>query len=332
MKVGKLSQKMLDELILDRIKCRHSEVVCGAGIGEDCAVLKFDGEYCVLSTDPITAASDGISKLCVHINANDVASSGAEPIAMLVTILIPPESSYDEVKKVIDELIETAEHENIDIVGGHTEVTDAVKRLIVSATVLGKTAKPLKTAGGEPGHALIMSKFAGIEGTKIICGDYKELAGVLDDNERTELETMGDMLSVVEESRIASKIGVSAMHDITEGGVLGAVYEMSRACGCGAVIDEQSIPVKNSTRKLCSKLGINVLRLISSGSMLIACEEEKVSQLLTGLEQSGIHASRIGMLMNNSDIMLKTQTGLLKIDPPGSDEIYKVVSRFGEKG
>ena len=330
MEIGKLSQEQLEKLIFNRIKYKHKEVITGSGTGEDCAILKMD-DYCVLSTDPITAASDGIAKLCIHINANDVASAGAEAFAMLITMLIPPEASQDEVEKVMDQLIETAEQENIDIIGGHTEVTDAVNRIVISATVLGKTKRPLSTAGAKSGDSLIITKSAGIEGTRIICMDFPCISEKLTNEEIIEADAYSKLLSVTKEAEISVKIGVNAMHDITEGGVLGAVYEMASASGLGAIIDNNRIPVTPLTKKVCELVNIDPLKLISSGSMLIACDDTKKDILMHSLEEAGISASWIGTLDDSGKCFIKNKTGLLVISPPGSDEIYKVVSHFGGK-
>lgn len=331
MQIGKLSQEKLEELIFNRIKCRHEEVICGAGTGEDCAILKLKDEYCVLSTDPITAASDGIAKLSIHINANDVASAGAEAFAMLVTMLIPPQSTEAEVKKVLDELMETADKENIDIIGGHTEITDAVNRIVISATVLGKAKKPIATRGAKAGDSLVITKTAGIEGTRIICMDYPQAVKDLDESEINEADSYDELLSVSKEAVIAAEIGVNAMHDITEGGVLGAVYEMAAASELGALVCYEDIPVSRLTAKVCSAAGIDPLRLISSGSMLIACSPSKKDVLVNELCKKGIPASCIGELTKDKKMLIKSKTGLSEISPPGSDEIYKAVSRFGGK-
>ncbi len=126
MKIGKLTNEMLKELVLDKLKV-STDALLQSGVGEDCAALDFGGQACVLSTDPITGAVDNIGALAVHVSGNDVASSGAQPTAILVTLLTPPDKQIADIQKVIDDLIETSDKLGIDIIGGHTEVTDALR-------------------------------------------------------------------------------------------------------------------------------------------------------------------------------------------------------------
>ena len=97
MKIGKLSNDQLRRIVLTKLNNKH-DVLLGADVGEDCAALDFGGEACVLSTDPITGACENIGALAVHISTNDIASSGARPVAMLVTMLIPPHFTLDDVE------------------------------------------------------------------------------------------------------------------------------------------------------------------------------------------------------------------------------------------
>ena len=131
MKIGKLTNEQLQALVIDKLKVGRREVVLGAGIGEDCAVLDFADNLCVISTDPITGASEDAGSLAVHISANDVSAAGGEPVAMLVTMLIPPSATMEQLERVTDALCTQAGRLNIDIVGGHTEITDAVNRVVL---------------------------------------------------------------------------------------------------------------------------------------------------------------------------------------------------------
>ena len=95
----------------------------------------------MLSSDPITAASKDAGKLAVHVSCNDVAATGAEPIAMLVTMLIPPESTVENIRELFEQMQTTAKELNVEIIGGHTEITDSVNKIVICSTVLGKTKK-----------------------------------------------------------------------------------------------------------------------------------------------------------------------------------------------
>lgn len=149
MKIGKLSNDKLDSLILSKFGHMRKEVVCSPHVGVDCAAVDLGGRIAVLSTDPITAADKNIGSLTVHVSCNDAAAAGAEPIGLLVTLLIPPHGTEEEVEHIAQELAEAAKLANIEIIGGHTEVTASVTRYVTCAAVIaraGKTALSLPPA------------------------------------------------------------------------------------------------------------------------------------------------------------------------------------------
>lgn len=326
MKSGKVPNDILENIILKDIKNKRKEVLLGPGIGEDCSAVDFDDDICVLSSDPITGATKDIGKLTVHINLNDLASSGAEPIGLMVTILAPVGTNESELAEVMSEIKITAAASNIDIIGGHTEITSAVTRIVVMSTALGKVKKGklVATSGAKPGDSIILTKWAGLEGTAIIVSEKEdELKSILPKDELTEAKSYFDKLSVIPEGMIAAEFGASSMHDVTEGGILGAVWEVAEASGKGIEIYEDKIPVSDVTKKICKHYGINPLRLISSGCMLICCSDgEGLSNKLT---EANISNAIIGTVMEKKDKLLFTKDTAISIEGPDSDELYKVV-------
>lgn len=323
MKIGKLTNDQLRSVVLSKLTRKH-DVLLGADIGEDCAALDFGGEACVMSTDPITGASANIGTLAVHISANDVASSGARPTAMLITMLIPPHLTLGDIERVCADMAKTADELDIDIIGGHTEVTDAVSRIVISTTVFGRIAsdKLIRSSGAQPGDDIVMTKYAAIEGTYIISNDHMDkLDGVLSEGELDEARRLIGSLSVLDEGMIGAACGVSAMHDVTEGGVLGAVHELCDASGCGCLLYRDDISVLGATRKICDTLNLDVYRLIGSGSMLITTPDS--AALLKALSQSGINAAVIGrMSAEGRNVMSNGVTETLL--PPGKDELFSL--------
>lgn len=323
MNTGKLTNEQLKSVVLSRLRPKR-EVLLRSGVGEDCAALDFNGEACVLSTDPLTGATENAGSLAVHISCNDVASSGAQPEAMLVTLLIPPDKTLEDIEQVVDELASTADALGIDIIGGHTEVTDAVKRIVISTTVIGRTkSERLITSGGaRPGDDIIMTGYAATEGTYIIANEYRQrLKGLLTGEDEKAVEALGSRISVIREGVLAGRLGVSAMHDVTEGGVYGAVHEMCEASGAGCDLYAENIQVLDVTRKICSFFGINPLRLIGSGSMLIATPGAQA--MLDELKANGIHAAVIGKI-TGKDICVIENGKREILAPPKRDELFSL--------
>ena len=320
MKLGKLSNDKLDSLILSKFGHTRKEVVCSPHVGVDCAAVDLGGRIAVLSTDPITATDKNIGSLTVHVSCNDAAAAGAEPIGLLVTLLIPPHGTEEEVEHIAQELAEAAKLANIEIIGGHTEVTASVNRYVTCAAVIARAGKNgiITPAGMKAGQDIIMTKMAGIEGTAVIASDAAERTG-LTDAELEEARGFMSMVSVVKEGLYAAEHGATAMHDITEGGVFGAAWEMAEASGCGMVLYPEKVLMHPITKKICRKFGIDPYRLISSGSMLIACDDGE--GMVKGLAAIGIPAAVIGKAVESG---VSTADGT-EIPAPEADELYKII-------
>ena len=320
MRLGKLDNETLNKIVLSKLKHVRSEVVCAPSVGVDCAAVDLGGRLAVLSTDPITSAVKNIGRLTVQVSCNDAAAAGAEPVGLLVTLLAPPSATIEELDAVTDELSKTAALEHVEILGGHTEITDSVTRIITCATVLAKAGeRGVITPGGmKEGDCLILTKHAGIEGTSIIASEFQDrLHGVTEDELMTARGFV-ESVSVVKEGLLAAAYGATAMHDVTEGGVLGAAWEMAYAAECGVVIDAEKIPVHPVTKKLCAALSLDPLRLISSGCMLIATANGEA--LVEKLAEAGVEAAVIGYARGGGATLIDGTP----IAPPEADELYKL--------
>jgi len=332
---GKLDNHTLDRLVLGRTGAPRPEVIVGPGIGEDCAVLDF-GEYeCVLSTDPITASASQIGFLAVHISCNDVASNGVEPIAIILTILLPPDITEEEIDEITRQADEAAKDLGVQIIGGHTEVTDTVTQPLISATAIGRAPKGFSGGrpGPEPGDLIVVTKKLALEGTAIAVTQHEEeLRSSLTEEEIEQAKKMFEQISVVREGVIAGRIGTAAMHDVTEGGILGAVWEICSGAGIGAgmgigaEIIARDLPIDDLTMLVCALLDLDPMRLISSGSMLMCVKREKWGLLSSALSEAGINASVIGSVKPaEHGIVLVMKNGEKEmVGPPGPDEIYKI--------
>lgn len=324
MNIGKLPNSLLEKIVIDPIN-NHSvnrkEVLLKPSIGEDCAALNLGENICLLSTDPITGAVADIGKLAVNINTNDIASSGGEPIGLMVTALLPASITEEEISHIITDLYKEAEKVNVAILGGHTEITDAVNKPVLSCTVVGKTNKLIPSGGAKIGDSVIMTKYAAMEGTSIFASDKRDKLKGIDSSIIEKAKNLGNSLSVIAEGRIGSELGANAMHDVTEGGILGACWEIADCSGVGIEVYEDKIPVLEETKIICNKLGVDYLRLISSGSMLIVCSNG--DEMLSALKKAGIVASIIGKIVEEGKWFISNGEKTV-LDEPTSDELYKV--------
>lgn len=327
MKTGKLDSELLRNIVFNNITCHREEVMVRPSIGEDCAVLDF-GEYaCVMSTDPITGAANEVGRLAVHISCNDIASNGVEPMGLMLTIMAPEGTTAEDINEIMKQSGEAAAELNVEIIGGHTEITPAVNKIVISSTAIGRQLKEkvVLTKGAKPKDLIIMTKNVALEGTAIIAHDFEErLRKDLGDSIVEEAKGMMKNISVVKEGVIAGKIGVTGMHDITEGGLLGALWEICEASSVGAILYKDKVNMASSTEKICEYFKVDPFKLISSGCMLITVSKEKARKLLDGLDSNGIEASIIGEITEEGRY-IKDGGELIEIDPPESDELYKVL-------
>ncbi|NLO08442.1 MAG: hydrogenase maturation factor [Clostridiales bacterium] len=327
MKIGKIPETILKRSVLKQIKHRREEVLLGPAIGEDCSVIGLNGdEVFVLSTDPITGTVQDIGTLAVHITANDIASSGAEIIGIMLSVLLPENTSETELKGMMHDVDIVCEQLQIEVLGGHTEVTKAVNQPIVTVTGIGKMKKSdmIKTSGAKPGQEIVMTKWAGLEGTAIIAkAKEQELASKYSAGFIKEAGKMIDYISVVPESRIAMKVGVSAMHDVTEGGIFGALWEIGAASKVGLEVDMQKIQLRQETVEICEFFDLNPYMLISSGCMLIVTDNANL--LVDRLKDEGIAAAVIGRITKGNDRIVINNDEQRYLEPPKTDELYKIM-------
>lgn len=327
MKTGKIPESVLKRSVLRQLHNRRDEVLLGAGVGEDCAALTLESdEVFVMSTDPITGTGKEMGSLAVITTANDLASSGAEPVGVMLTILLPEESEEALLKEIMRDAEATCEKFHMQILGGHTEVSAAVNRPVISVSGVGKVKKDamIKTGGARPGMDIVVSKWIGIEGTVILAKEReRELLGRYATTFIDRSKDLDAYISVLSEAAVAARSGVSAMHDITEGGIFGALWEMAEASGVGLEIDLKKIPVRQETIEICEFFGLNPYELISGGSMLMAAEDG--NQLVHELEKAGIPAAVIGKAMAGNDRVLRNEEERRFLEPPKPDELYRVI-------
>ena len=330
--VGKLPAGVLARL-LDKYRLEDERVVQGARIGEDAAVLDMGDRYLVAKTDPITFATDSIGWYAVHVNANDLVTTGAEPLWFLATVLLPEGESDEALAEEIFQQIHGACAEmSISLVGGHTEITYGLDRPIVVGQMLGEVAKEgLITSGGaQAGDAIVLTKGVAIEGTAIIAREredrLRELGYGQDFIERAQAYLHEPGISVFREAALASySFDVHAMHDPTEGGLAMGLYELAQAAEVGLLIDEEKIEILPECRDLCVEFGLDPLGTIASGALLIALPEQQAEGVVEALRSEEIAASVIGRV-RPVEAGVKLRRGELRRDLPRfpRDEIARL--------
>lgn len=327
MKIGKVPENVLKRSVMKQLHYKRDEVILGPGIGEDCAALALaEDEILVMSTDPITGTAKDIGKLAIQITANDLASAGAEPIGVMLTILLPDGTREIALKRIMEQMECACREAKMQILGGHTEVTAVVNQPVVNVAGVAKAKKGslISTAGARAGMDIVVSKWVGIEGTMIFA---KEKEAELKEHFPADFVDTAigfdRYLSVVPEAAVATQSSVAAMHDVTEGGLFGALWEMAEASGVGLEIDLKKIPIRQETVEICECFDVNPYGLISSGMMLMASADGNA--LVLALQEAGIPATVIGKATEGNDRVIIRDEERRFLEPPKTDELYKVL-------
>ena len=298
---GKLPNDLLGRH-LERLPASDDAVLVAAGVGEDVAALDVAGvDTIVAHGDPITLVSGELGRFAVLVNANDIAASGAEPRWLLTTVLLPLGATPSQALALLAELGDAAAAQGVTIIGGHTEVTDAVTRPVVAATTIGVARRSdlREKRAVRAGDRVLLTKGLAVEGAALLARELGERLRALgmSDAELAVCRDLLDCASVVPEARIAAGFaGVRAMHDVTEGGLATALRELAAAAGRDVVVYADRVPVLPPAARLCALLGADPLGLIGSGSLLVCCDPAEVEALIGRLAAAGIAAADIGEL------------------------------------
>ncbi|MDK2868628.1 MAG: hypothetical protein PWP51_1413 [Clostridiales bacterium] len=333
MRKGKLSNEKLNDLVLKTVQTSREDILIGASIGEDCSAIAFGDMACVLSTDPITGTAEEIGKLAVNVGLNDIASSGSQAVALLLTLLCPEETTDEVISGIIRDAQITANTHNVAIIGGHTERTSAVNRIVVSITAIGKNTPDgiVKTGGAQAGDFIYMTKWAGLEGTGIIAVEKREeLQTFMKSSELEQAKQLLTSTSVIREGTIGKRCGATAMHDVTEGGVLGAAYEICEASGLGCELQKMHIPIHPVTEMICNHFLIDPLKLIASGAMMLTIAPDNAPALEQAFIADSIEYAKIGVMTESKEKMLvygdfEVEEIKEPIAPPEGDALYDVL-------
>lgn len=322
---GKIPTDILDRVVLKRSGAVSPNVVTAGKAGVDFAAVKVPGGYMIVSADPVTGVTEDIGSYAVRVSANDVATSGTRAEFAESVILLPEGSSVSALEEVAEQVHGSARAAGISIVGGHTEVTPGLRHPIVVVTAFAFARSFVTSAGAKSGDVIMMTKTAGIEGTSELAKEHGFGRAVA----RTTLkkaERMMRELDITREAVAAFSTGlVHGMHDCTEGGVLGAAYEMALASGLGFRLNEPEVPVAAETRVICDALSADPLRLIGSGSLLIAAPPDDVKAIEAAV--SPVKVTDIGVFTERGRVLIRKDGAEEALSEAPTDELWRLVSR-----
>ena len=329
--VGKLPMDLL-QFLLERYRGHDERLVVGPRIGEDAAVLDMGGWYLVAKSDPITFATDQIGWYVVHVNANDIASMGAAPKWLLLTLLLP-EKRTDRamIEGIFSQASQACQSMGVVLCGGHTEITHGLDRPIAVGLMLGEVKKDdlVCTGGVQLGDDIILTKGIAIEGTAVLA---REMEVVLAVEVGTDVVARGKRflrepgISVLREAMVVCQAGrPHAMHDPTEGGLATGLWELAQASGKGIVVDLTQVHVFPETAVFCQTLDLDPLGLIASGALLVSAAPGESSDMVQALAREGIGAAVIGQAVEGPvAVQVESPAGLAPLPIFEQDELTRL--------
>lgn len=326
MRLGKLDNDELERLVLGKFPRTRPESLHGPRVGEDCAWLDLADDLAVFSCDPITSASAAhLGRLSVHVNCNDAAAAGAEPVGLLVTLLAPPTATPELIGQIADDLAAAARLAGVDVIGGHTEVTDGVLYPVLTVTAAGGT-----TRAGLFDPSCVTADLDLVVTKGIALGAVSYLAKTRRDELLTRFSPgfihgaadFSEDYSVCREAEIAIGHGVAAMQDLSEGGIFGALWEMADGAGIGLDVALKRILIQQETVEICEFFGVNPYQMLSTGALLIAAADGE--GLVQKMALEGIPSAVIGRTTSGKERILRNGEEVRYLDKPQMDEMYRV--------
>ncbi|MBR0411338.1 MAG: hydrogenase maturation factor [Eubacterium sp.] len=264
----------------------------------------------------------------VYGAVNALVASGLLPAALALTLLMPPGTEEKQLKQFMKELGGLCAREGLAVTAGHTAVSSAVNTLLLSVTGMGtscRKAESVSVKSPDKNLDVVMTGHAGREGAALLAIEREDqLQGRYAPSYIETAKHFYDHAGQSAAAGILWQCGAVRMHDIREGGVFGALWELSSAVGTGLDIELKDIPVRQHTIEICEFFDLNPYKLLSGGCLLALCPdgEEAVSRLMAG----GIPAEIIGKTSGGNDRLIRYDTETRYLEPSGMDEIYKVIS------
>jgi hydrogenase maturation factor len=307
-RTGKATAELFEQVILRRLGARDPDVLVGPRHGVDIGVVQVSaGVAMALTTDPMFVVPafgwERAAWFAVHILASDAATSGLPLRWMAVDLNLPPEISDEELTALWGAFSRTCADLGIAVVTGHTARYDGCTWPMVGGATcmaLGPDTAYVTPTMASPGDRVVVTKGAAIEATALFAATFPErLTDALGPGTVAAADALFEQMTVVPEARVAAEFGlrgagVTSMHDATEGGVLGGLFEVAAASETGMRVDLRAIPVRPEVRAVCDHVGIDPYTSISEGTLIATVVPDRADAFVHALGGRGIDAALVG--------------------------------------
>jgi len=342
-RLGKVAPGVFASLIAPRLGAARPEVLSGPGSGRDAAIVRVGaGRVMVLTTDPLSyvpaLGPERSAWLACHLLASDLWTTGIPPAYVSVDFNLPPEMSDETFAAYLSAMSEEWAQLEVAVVTGHTGRYEGCGLTIIGGATLiglGDEGRYVTAAMAAPGDRVLVTKGCAIETAAVAAALFpRRLATRLDEAAITALRALASQVSVVADCRAALRVGVrergvSAMHDATEGGIIGGLVELAQACGHDLRIDGNRIPLAAEVRVACELFGVDPWTTLAEGALLLAVKPPFVAAALASLAEDSIVAAEIGEVVRGSGRLWLTGADgtVTTLDAPPADPYWDAYSR-----
>jgi hydrogenase maturation factor len=310
-KLGKIEHRLIEQFIRNRCGLKRPEVIVGSQFGVDVSIVDLEGRMAMaLTSDPLSLIpSLGLSDsawLSVHLMANDMATTGFAPAYGQFVLNLPASFSKNDFKTYWDHIHQYCSQIGVSITGGHTGFIEGQNSTIAGGgtfITIAPKEKILASKYAQPGDSILVTKSCAISSAAILAMSFPETvkrkAGMEIYQQACNsfylTSSLQDALIAVGENA-ENHNNITAMHDVTEGGVLGAIYELAVASGNGAIIYNERLPVEEVQLTICKIFDLDPRYCIGAGSMIITCKKENVNNVINQLVKKNIACVETGKI------------------------------------
>lgn len=321
---GKISHRFFKQFLDEKCGQNKPEVIVGPEFGVDVSIINLpNGQAMAMASDPLSLIpSLGLMEsawLSIHLASNDIATTGFAPQYAQLVLNLPFQFSKKDFQVYWDYMHQFSLEAGIAITGGHTGFVEGQNSTIAGGgtfIAIADQDRMLTSKFANSGDAILMTKSCAISSAAILAKSFpntvKNTAGT--ENYHNACESFYD-ISVLKDALAAmsgEKHGeVTAMHDVTEGGVFGAIYEMATASGKGAIIYTEKLPIGEAQSQVCKVFSLDPRSCIGAGSMLLTCKKSAAPTIIARLKESIISCAEVGMITEKSNGIIVDEQGRL---------------------
>jgi hydrogenase expression/formation protein HypE len=345
-RTGKVTSEIFDRVILERLGAPDRDVLVGPHHGVDVGVvLVAPGVAMALTADPVFVVPaygwERSAWFAVHILASDASTSGLPLRWMTVDLNLPPELSDEDLGTLWSAYSKACEELGVAIVTGHTGRYDGCDWPMVGGATciaLGPDDAYVTPTMAGPGDRIVVTKGAAIEATALFGATFPDrLSREVGSDVAAAADALFHQMTVVPEARIAAEYGlrdrgVTAMHDATEGGVIGGLAEVAAASEVGLRVDLEAIPIRPEVRTVCDHAGMDPYISISEGTLIATVRPGHVAGYLRALEEGGIEAAEVGEITEPEKGRVLVVDGTDQpLEHPGLDPFWGAFGRWAQE-